>query len=88
MKIIHYLILKKYGKDDIKEKLQYVWQYEGPILCNLLIDEEQKLIPKLEFGNPLEDMSPYLTDEQIKNNMIINMIPRRDNTQGWVTLKK
>ena len=77
-----------YGKDDIKEKLQYVWDYEGPILCNLLIDEEQKLIPKLEFGNPLEDMSPYLTDEQIKNNMIINMIPRRDNTQGWVTLKK
>ena len=77
-----------YGKDDIKEKLQYVWDYKGPILCNLLIDEEQKLIPKLEFGNPLEDMSPYLTDEQIKNNMIINMIPRRDNTQGWVTLKK
>ena len=73
---------------NIKEKLQYVWDYEGPILCNLLIDEEQKLIPKLEFGNPLEDMSPYLTDKQIKNNMIINMIPRRDNTQGWVTLKK
>jgi acetolactate synthase-1/2/3 large subunit len=77
-----------YGKEDIKEKLQYVMDYDGPILCNLLIDEEQKLIPKLEFGNPLEDMSPYLTDKQIKNNMIINMIPRRDNTQGWVTLKK
>jgi acetolactate synthase-1/2/3 large subunit len=77
-----------YGKEDIKEKLQYVMDYDGPILCNLLIDEEQKLVPKLEFGNPLEDMSPYLTDKQIQDNMIINMVPRRDNTQGWVTLKK
>ena len=77
-----------YGKDDIKEKLQYVWSYDGPILCNLLIDEEQKLIPKLEFGNPLEDMSPYLTDKQIQDNMIIKTIPRRDNSQGWVTLNK
>jgi hypothetical protein len=42
----------------------------------------------LEFGNPLEDMSPYLDDETIKSNMIIDIIPRRDNTQGWVTLNK
>ena len=58
------------------------------ILINVMIDKEQKLTPKLEFGNPLEDMSPYLTDKQIQDNMVINMIPRRDNTQGWVTLNK
>ena len=72
---------------DLKEKLQHVKDYKGPILCNILIDNKQKIIPKLEFGNPLEDMSPYLTDEEIKSNMIIPMIPRRDNSQGWVTLK-
>ena len=77
-----------YGKKDIQEKLKYVWQYKGPILCNIMINPEQKLLPKLEFGNPLEDMFPYLTDKEIKNNMIIDMIPRRDNTQGWVTLNK
>jgi len=27
-------------------------------------------------------------DNEIKNNMIIEMVPRRDNTQGWVTLNK
>jgi len=53
-----------------------------------MINPEQKLLPKLEFGNPLEDMFPYLTDKEIKDNMIIDMIPRRDNTQGWVTLNK
>ena len=62
-------------------------QEEGSILVDVIIDKEQKLLPKLEFGNPLEDMSPYLNDEEIENNMIIDMIPRRDNSQGWVTLK-
>ena len=62
-------------------------EYDGPVLCNILIDTEQKLIPKLEFGNPLEDMSPYLTDNEINDNMIVKTIKRRDNSQGWVTLK-
>ena len=76
-----------YDKDDIDEKLKYVMEYDGPVLCNILIDTEQKLIPKLEFGNPLEDMSPYLTDNEINDNMIVKTIKRRDNSQGWVTLK-
>ena len=62
-------------------------EYDGPVLCNILIDPEQKLIPKLEFGNPLEDMSPYLPDNEINENMIVKTIKRRDNSQGWVTLK-
>ena len=75
------------GKKDIDKKLNYVMSYEGPILCNIKIDPTQKLIPKLEFGNPLEDMYPYLTDKEINDNMIIKTIKRRDNTQGWVNLK-
>jgi len=63
-------------------------KFKGPILVDVMIDKGQKLTPKLEFGNPLEDMSPYLSDEEIKDHMIIDMIPRRDNSQGWVTLNK
>ena len=59
-----------HGKEDIDIKLKYVMEYNGPILCNIMIDTEQKLMPKLEFGNPLEDMSPYLTDEQLNENII------------------
>lgn len=75
-------------KANYKEVIRLALQEPGSILVNVIIDREQKLTPKLEFGNPLEDMSPYLTDEQIKENMIIDMIPRRDNSQGWVTLEK
>lgn len=75
-------------KANYKEVIRLALQEPGSILVNVIIDREQKLTPKLEFGNPLEDMSPYLTNEQIKENMIIDMIPRRDNSQGWVTLEK
>jgi acetolactate synthase I/II/III large subunit len=75
-------------KDNYKDILNLAFNEVGSILVNVIIDKEQKLTPKLEFGNPLEDMSPYLTDEQIKENMIVDMIPRRDNSQGWVTLNK
>jgi acetolactate synthase-1/2/3 large subunit len=75
-------------KDNYKEVIRLALQEKGSILVNVIIDREQKLTPKLEFGNPLEDMSPYISDKEIKNNMIIDMIPRRDNSQGWVTLEK
>ena len=75
-------------KNNYKDVINLAMQETGSILVDVVIDREQKLIPKLEYGNPLEDMSPYQTDEEIKNNMLIKMIPRRDNTQGWVTLNK
>ena len=76
------------NKSNYKEVIELALKEKGSILVNVIIDREQKLTPKLEFGNPLEDMSPYLEDIDIQNNMIIDMIPRRDNTQGWVTLNK
>jgi acetolactate synthase-1/2/3 large subunit len=76
------------NKNNYKDVIDLALQEKGSILVNVVIDKEQKLTPKLEFGNPLEDMSPYLNDEIIKTNMIIDMIPRRDNTQGWITLNK
>jgi acetolactate synthase-1/2/3 large subunit len=76
------------NKTNYQDVINLALQEKDSILVNVIIDKEQKLTPKLEFGNPLEDMSPYLDDKTIKNNMVIDMIPRRDNTQGWVTLNK
>ena len=76
------------NKNNYKDVISLALKEKGSILINVMIDREQKLTPKLEFGNPLEDMSPYLNDKSIQDNMIISMIPRKDNTQGWVTLNK
>ena len=72
---------------SLEESLSYVFRQDGPVLCEVMIDINQKLTPKLEFGNPLEDMSPYMTDRELDNNMIVDMIERRDNSKGWVTLE-
>ena len=72
---------------NLDASLSYVFRQNGPVLCEVMIDVNQKLTPKLEFGNPLEDMSPYMTDRELDNNMIVDMIERRDNSKGWVTLE-
>jgi len=61
---------------------------KGPILVDIYIDEQQKLNPKLEFGRPLEDMAPYLSDEEFKQNMIIEPLLRDTRPSGWKTVDK
>ena len=75
-------------ESNISDEVKKVLNYDGPVLCEVMIDNEQKLNPKLEFGNPLEDMFPYMTDDELSNNMIVDIVERRDHTQGWVTLEK
>tara|TARA_R110000824_G_scaffold41627_9_gene123650 strand:- start:1174 stop:2967 length:1794 start_codon:yes stop_codon:yes gene_type:complete len=72
---------------DLDKEIEEVISHNGPVLCEVMIDVNQKLTPKLEFGNPLEDMSPYMTDSELEENMIVDMVERRDNSKGWVTLK-
>ena len=38
---------------------------------NVIVDPNQKIIPKLQFGNPIEDLSPLLPRSEFKKNMII-----------------
>ena len=46
------------------------------ILIDVIIDKEQKLIPKLEYGNALENMTPYTRIDETKKSMIIKMAKR------------
>ncbi|HOI19081.1 MAG TPA: thiamine pyrophosphate-binding protein [Candidatus Woesearchaeota archaeon] len=57
---------------EMKDGIKYVLGYKGPILCNVSIEQHQKIIPKLEFGRPLEDSSPLLDRKEFNENMIID----------------
>ena len=46
-------------------------EFEGPIVCSVEIASGEKMIPKLEFGKPIEDPFPNLSDEEFESNMII-----------------
>lgn len=55
---------------EIRKKIKMVLDSKEAVLCDVLLDKGQKLIPKLEFGKPIEDLSPYLDREEFKKNMI------------------
>ncbi len=54
---------------EIKNKIKIVLKSKFPILCNVKIRENQKVIPKLEFGRPIHDLSPRLSDTELKKNL-------------------
>jgi len=55
---------------EIDKKLRGVLKSKFPVLCDVKVDEKQKVIPKLEFGKAIHDLSPRLSEEEMKLNMI------------------
>ena len=42
----------------------------------VMLKPDQKIIPKLQFGNPIEDLSPLLSRAEFNKNMIIKSVSR------------
>ena len=71
-------VSKSYGIDcveinnhnDLKEKIEYTLNYKGPMLCDVKLDPNEKIIPKVKAGSPIHKMSPDLSEEEIQSNMI------------------
>jgi acetolactate synthase I/II/III large subunit len=53
----------------------------GPVLYDVPIDADQRIFPKLEFGNALENMTPYRND--LHKYMIVEPAPP-NAPSGWV----
>jgi len=57
--------IKITSKDNLKEQLQYVLDYEdGPIIANVITDENECVLPMVSPGKALDDM---IIDEEDKN---------------------
>jgi len=54
---------------SIGRKIRKVLEYNGPILCDVKLKSGEKIIPKLEFGRPIEDLSPFLPRDEFTENM-------------------
>jgi acetolactate synthase-1/2/3 large subunit len=56
---------------EIGRVLDKILNSKRPEFVNVIINQNQKIIPKLQFGNPIEDVSPLLPRSEFKKNMII-----------------
>lgn len=61
---------------ELKNKIKEVLAEKGPVLCDVLLDPDQKILPKIEFGMPLEDMTPYLPRKEFFKNMIVEPLQK------------
>ena len=55
--------------NDLDEKIDYVLKLKKPVVCEVKVDDKQKVIPKLEFGRAIHDLSPRLKREELELNM-------------------
>ena len=53
----------------LAENISQILRITGPVVCDVQVLENQPLIPKAQFGNPLENMAPFLPPEEIAANM-------------------
>jgi len=56
---------------ELSKKIKEVLRHKGPVICDVRIYPLQKLIPKLEFGKPIEDLSPVLPRDEFRKNMLV-----------------
>lgn len=56
---------------ELDEKIRMVLGFNGPVLCDVKLDPNQKIAPKLTWGRPLEDLEPFLPREEFAANMKI-----------------
>jgi acetolactate synthase-1/2/3 large subunit len=67
---INYCEIK--NNKEIDKVLNKVLKSKKPEFINVIIDPNQKIIPKLQFGNPIEDLSPLLPRSEFNKNMIVS----------------
>jgi acetolactate synthase I/II/III large subunit len=73
--------------DDFNRVMPQVLEHSGPVICEVFMHPEQLLVPKLSLvpkpdgsivSPPLEDLSPLLSRERLRENMIIGVHPKSE----------
>lgn len=79
---------------QIDKKLNKILSAKEPVICDIRLDEAQKLIPKLiairtpggkYISKPIEDMAPLLPRDEFRANMIIKPLEEADGSTNKKT---
>lgn len=69
--------------EEMADAIALTLSQQGPAVCEVVLDENQPFSPKLAskqlpdgkiVSPPLEDMAPFLSREELKQNMIIDLV--------------
>ena len=71
------------NNDELHEKIDNVLAQEAPIVCEIIMPEDQPLIPRVSslkrpdgtiVSKPLEDLYPFLCRKEFSENMIVTPV--------------
>jgi acetolactate synthase-1/2/3 large subunit len=62
--------LKINNHNEMHDIIDTCLNLSGPVMCEVIVNEKQRIIPKTKAGSPLHDMLPKLSDEEIESNII------------------
>jgi acetolactate synthase-1/2/3 large subunit len=57
---------------EVRGALDDVARYPGPVLCNLEIPAQHRVIPQTKYGRAIEDAEPLLDRSEFLENMIVH----------------
>ena len=69
--------------ENLAETIEATLSIDGPAVCEVMLDENTVFAPKLGskplpdgriISPPLEDLSPFLSREELRDNMIIDLV--------------
>jgi acetolactate synthase I/II/III large subunit len=69
---INYTLIKNHK--NIKNILKKPINSKKAEIIDVILKPDQKIIPKLQFGNPIEDLSPLLPRKEFNKNMFVKKI--------------
>ena len=76
--------------DDFETIIPQVQAYNGPVICEVFMHPQQTFVPKLSLAlqkdgtlisPPLEDLSPFLSREELKANMLAGLHDKSINIE-------
>jgi acetolactate synthase I/II/III large subunit len=65
--------------DEIPAALQQLFSNMHPGFLEVILDEDARVRPKLAVNRPVEDQEPLLDREELRSDMVIEMLPEPQN---------
>lgn len=59
---------------DAQARIAEILAADGPILCNVELDPDARVLPQVKYGRPIEDSEPLLPREEFFANMLIEPV--------------
>lgn len=58
-----------------REEIPHILREPDAVFCNVEIRPEERVIPQVKFGRPIEDSEPLLDREEFLRNMLVEPVP-------------